>query len=92
MKNELGQFINLEVYGRRAFKLNRKNAGLFNLGCEISMTVDGNTVLTEVVYGITLEAIGRYSRALINNDLEAIDEANRLLPYRFQQPIVVGGK
>ena len=82
----------LDIYTRRRFELKKKNAGFLSLGCEITMTIDGNPTLTEVVYADTLYAIGRYTRALAEGDIKKIDRANRLLPQRFQQPIIVDGK
>jgi hypothetical protein len=84
--------LDLETYTRRRFSVARKNAGFLGLGCEIVMTLDGERILTEVVYGDTLHAIGRYSRALLDGDIEKIEKANNMLPKRFQQPIIVNGK
>lgn len=80
------------IFMRRTFRLVDSNVGFLGLGVRIEMLVDGEVVLTEVVRGYTLYAIGQYSRALVKGEVEKIDKANRLLPRRFQQPIIIDGK
>lgn len=80
----------MEKLLEREFHVSKKNAGIIGMGVEIQVVVGGKVVSTEVVYGDTLYAIGRFARAKMTGNFDAVMKANKLLLRRFQYPEVVG--